>query len=226
MKLSQTLLLTVALGACVSTARLHAQDKQDKQDKDDPFGSQSEDADVEAPEGPAGSATKAITIYLNKPVEITERVQENPPAGSPLPRRDFEEKVFRDSRGRTRIEVHLPNARTRITINDVVAQKRYHWREGKDDVATTDLPPIHEHHDTTRPLPPDAPVVAGLPTIAHHTASSTKADTTLDTWFSPEVGFYMKRVLHSPMRGDTTYTVTKVKREEPNPKLFVPPGLK
>lgn len=193
------------------------------QAKDDPFGRRDDEASVEDPA--ASELLQPAVMHApitGKPIEATRTTKVETLHGVAKPVY-WEQRIFRDSEGRVRVEMRSCSCAAWIFLTDPVAHKRYEWREGADNLKSVDLPAAYLPR---KPLPaalPDAPVIDGHPAIYTRVVSKSRPGLITETWYSPDLMFMLKRVIHDPRIGTTTYEWGHFKTEEPKAKLFLPP---
>jgi len=140
-----------------------------------------------------------------------------------------EEKIWRDSEGRTRSEIRYGDQLANVYIVDLVARVRYAWASGDTVVRTYRLqPPTPGATSRAAPaeLPDDAPVIEGVRTLYSRVVKGTDAaPEVVESWYSPELHLAMLTIVDTKGVGKTTYRYQHVVRGEQDPALFrVPPG--
>jgi thiol-disulfide isomerase/thioredoxin len=141
-----------------------------------------------------------------------------------------EEKIWRDSDGRTRSEIRYGDQIANIYIMDLPGGVSYRWTAGDTVVRSSTLPPPKTPVAAPRPqpeLPADAPLIEGMKTRHEHTVTGSEtARKTVESWYSPELHLAMLTIIDEPGVGKTTYRFQHVVLGEPDPALFrVPAGF-
>src|ERR1035441_2690299 len=166
-----------------------------------------------------------------EPFSATRTLDYEPAANSSDPVAfHAEEKLFRDSAGRTRSEIKYPNHLLTITIIDFVAQTYYRWTPGDTVVSSFKIrqPTSLTHSSVPETLAADAPQIEGIPTRHSHSATGAeKVEESTDSWYAPDLRMALLTIIDKPGIGKTTYRFVHISRTEPDPELFrVPANLK
>src|ERR1035441_1017898 len=166
-----------------------------------------------------------------EPFSATRTLDYEPAANSSDPVAfHAEEKLFRDSAGRTRSEIKYPNHLLTITIIDFVAQTYYRWTPGDTVVSSFKIrqPTSLTHSSVPETLAADAPQIEGIPTRHSHSATGAeKVEESTDSWYAPDLRMALLTIIDKPGIGKPTYRFVHISRTEPDPDLFrVPATLK
>ncbi|MBV9504364.1 MAG: hypothetical protein JO323_05090 [Acidobacteriia bacterium] len=182
---------------------------------------------------------------------VTYQSQQLLAGGNQITRTD-QEKVYRDSQGRTRIERTITppasssqQAFTEITITDPVAGYRYELNSATMTAVQSSLPKAPSTSGTapTRPARPNAPDVTttnlGTQTINGVLATGTQTTETIAagaigntqaiqivriSWVSSDLKIPVEIKTSDPRFGSTDMEVTNIVRSDPAASLFVVPS--
>jgi hypothetical protein len=112
---------------------------------------------------------------VGKPFSATRTLDYEPANPSPDPLAiHAEEKIFRDSAGRTRSEIKYPGQLSTLGIIDCVAHAHYHWTAGDSVAIRGQISEVAPVTKASEKLSADAPIVEGVPT--RHSRSATGKD--------------------------------------------------
>ncbi len=165
---------------------------------------------------------------LGEPLSGVRTLDYEPAKGSPDPVAvHAEERYYRDSAGRTRSEFSYPDEAPTVYIVDPVAHTLCHWTVGDTVFSSSALKPSAPEDRPVRKLDADAPLIEGVPTSHTHTVTGSKEiQSTVESWYAPDLHLAMVTIVDKPALGKTTYRFTHVSRAEPDPALFrIPDGF-
>ncbi|MEO7030167.1 MAG: redoxin family protein [Acidobacteriaceae bacterium] len=183
----------------------------------------------------SGQSTHTLPLGFGPPLtgapfSATRTLDYEPVAGSsdPVPVH-AEEKISRDSAGRTRSEFKYVDRLPTVDILDVVAHVHYRWTVG-DNVVTRY--PMKEtaalaSQAIVEKLDETAPLVEGVSTRHFRSVGGKPGEIpeVTESWYSPELHLAMLTIVDKPAVGKTTYRFQHLSRAEPDATLFrVPPG--
>ncbi len=139
-----------------------------------------------------------------------------------------EEKIWRDSAGRTRSEIRYNGQLGTVDILDFVTKKHYHWAMGDNIFSTLPMPEPRAGSTPVRTEPPldaDAPKIEGVPTRHSHDVRGDNEDSreVVESWYAPSLHLAMLTIVDRPAFGKTTYRFEHVELREPDAALFKPP---
>jgi peroxiredoxin len=168
---------------------------------------------------------------VGEPCSATRTLDYEPAANSSDPVAvHAEERLFRDSEGRTRSEIKYPNQLLTVDIIDFVAHVHYRWTPGDTVVSSYKIKdaPAATTSATPEKLPEDAPRIEGIPTRHNHWVTGTETiEGSNDTWYAPDLHLALLTTVDRPGIGKTTYRFVNISRAEPDPSLFrVPADMK
>jgi len=167
------------------------------------------------------------------PFSAVRTLDYEPAVGSPDPTPVHgEEKIWRDSQGRTRSEISYDNRLGTVEIVDFATKTHYHWVIGDNVATSSKIPEPRTNVSATRdetPLSADAPLIEGVPTRHAHTVTGDdeKGREIVDSWYAPSLHLAMLTIIDQVGVGKTTFRYQQVSLKEPDPSLFkVPAGMK
>ena len=173
------------------------------------------------------------TPMTGAPFSAVRTLDYEPAAGSPDPTPVHgEEKIWRDSQGRTRSEIRYDNRIGTVEIVDFATKTHYHWVIGDNVVTSSKIPEPRTNVSATRdetPLSADAPQIEGVPTRHAHTVTGDdeRGREIVDSWYSPTLHVAMLTIIDQVGVGKTTFRFQHVTLAEPDAALFkVPAGMK
>ena len=161
----------------------------------------------------------------DEPFSATLTLDYEPAANSSDPTAfHAEEKVFRDSQGRTRVEMNYPDRLPTVDIYDCIAHLHYRWTVGDTVALRFPLQGIAAATGAQQPLDADAPQIEGIPTRSYHfVTGKTSVGKIVDEWYSPDLRLNLLTIDVVPGAGKTTYRYSHIDRTEPPSALFQVP---
>jgi hypothetical protein len=192
------------------------------------------------PTGALAQASKGVLplpfryCVIGAPLTATETLDYEPVENSSDPVRMHRDgTLYRDSEGRTRLELKYPDQPQPVSvfIQDCVAGFAYHWRVG-DSVAQRETMKRRGHpYDTAAASKldggPNTLLIEGVP--ARHSYRTLKevegrVEQFTEYYYAPSLDLYLLDVFFKAGEGKSTSRIFDLHRVEPDPSLFQVPG--